>query len=760
MLYRKWLYALLLSGLSFAALGNADLGPKKNLFTIDVIRVEGVKKVEKETVLKKISSRPGMVLDSHLLRKDLQTIYQLKYFEHVEAYRETVKGKKHLVFKLVEKPIVSKIIFQGNNEMKEDDLLSHIKTKLHNILDVNTIKSDLVELTKQYEEKGFFLAKVSYRIKKITPDTVELYFQINEFDKVKIKKIIFLGNKVFSDVELKSIMETREESLFSFMTGGGNFKELNFKTDVERIKYFYKIKGHLQINIGVPQITISEDKKWVFVTISINEGPQFSVNDIEFSGEVDFSEEEVLQKMQIKKGESYSEEALRQDIQFLTEKYQDKGYAFANVLRTLHIVPGENKVDVEFSFEKGKIVSFGKIIIKGNTKTRDKVIRRELLIGEGMKFSRSRLRRSKENVNRLGFFEPKSVVFNTVSLKDRDDVINIEISVQEKNTGQISLGAGYSTATKGFFQTSIAQNNFRGLGQVLSLDINYSKLNKSYSFSFTEPYLFDTKWTLGGEIFNTINNAGNSFDYRKTGLAVRGGHPLTSYSRLFLTYKYESTRLGSVLDPTVEASVENGIASSVKTTLIYDSRNHRFEPSKGVFLSLGSEYVGLGGDKKWWQNEIDGRYFRRIYKDLVFRSRLFASKLSKLDSREIPRSEKLSLGGARNLRGYGYEAIGPKETVTLAGGYERVFNKRGHFATFTTLELEHPLASEAGLKWVLFFDAGSAGEYDHIKLYKDYGFGLRWFSPIGVLRFEFGYPIGEEAEGRGSQFHFDIGQLF
>ena len=757
MFYRGWLYALLLGWIPFAAQGRGDLGAEKNLFKVDTIVIEGVKKVEKESLLEKISSRPGMVLDNYLLHKDIQTIYQMKYFEQVEAYRESRKGKNRLIFKVLEKPIISKIVFQGNSEIKEDDLLTHIKTKLHNILDVNTIKSDLMALTKQYEEKGFFLAKISYRLKKIAPDRVELYFNIHEFDKVRVKKIIFLGNKAFSDEELKSIMETREESLFSFMSGGGNFRELNFKTDVERIKYFYKIKGHLQINVGVPQITISEDRKWVFITIGINEGPQFVVNDIDFSGEVDFSEEEILQKIQTKKGRVYSEEALRGDIQFLTEKYQDKGYAFANVLRTLHVVPGENKVDVEFSFEKGKIVSFGKIIIKGNTKTRDKVVRRELLIFEGMKFSGTLLRKSKENVNRLGFFEPQSVVFNTVSLKDKDDVINVEISVKEKNTGQISLGAGYSSTDKEFFQMNIAQNNFRGLGQVLALDINYARSNKSYSLSFTEPYLFDTKWTLGGELFNTINRAGDSFDYRKRGAAVRGGHPLSDYSRLFLTYKYESTKLRNALDPTVEESVENGIASSVKMTFIYDRRNHRFEPTKGIYLSLGSEYVGLGGEKKWWQNEMDGRYFKRLYKDLVFRYRLFVSKLNELDSRPIPRSAKLSLGGARNLRGYGYEEVGPKKKVP---GYAREFNERGLFATFTTLELEHPLAREAGLKWVVFFDAGSAGDYRHIKLYKDYGFGLRWFSPIGVLRFEFGYPIGDEGEGKGSQFHFDIGQLF
>ena len=741
-------------------MAETDLGATKNFFKIDAIEIEGVKKVEKESVLEKISSLPGMILDNYLLRKDIRTIYQLKYFEQVEAYREVRKSKNYLIFKVVEKPIVSKIVFQGNSEIKEDDLLTHIKTKLHNILDVNTIKSDLAALTKQYEEKGFFLAKVSYRLVKLTQDSVALYFHIHEFDKVRVKKITFLGNKIFSDEELKSIMETREESLFSFMSGGGSFKELSFKTDVERIKYFYKIKGHLQINVGVPRITISEDRRWVFITIGINEGPQFTVNDISFVGEVDFSEDEVLQQLDIRKGEVYSEEALRGDIQFLTEKYQDKGYAFANVLRTLHVVPGENKVDVEFSFEKGKIVSFGKIIIKGNTKTRDKVIRRELLIGEGMKFSGTLLRRSKENVNRLGFFEPNSVIFNTVSLKNKDDIINVEISVQEKNTGQISLGAGYSSAEKEFFQVNVAQNNFRGLGQILALDINYSRRNKSYSFSFTEPYFFDTQWTLGGELFNTINNAGNSFDYRKRGIALRGGHPLSNYLRLFLTYKYEVTKLGSVLDSTVNPSVENGVGSSIKTSLIYDSRNHRFEPSRGMYFALGSEYVGLGGDKKWWQNEFDGRFFRRLYKNLVFRYRLFVSKLSKLDSREIPRSEKLSLGGARNLRGYGYEEVGPKKTVVFSDGSTRQFNARGLFATFTTFELEHPLASEAGLKWVLFFDAGSAGDYRNIKLHKDYGFGLRWFSPIGVLRFEFGYPIGDEGEGRGSQFHFDIGQLF
>ncbi len=737
-----------------------ELGPRINLFRVDGVDVTGVKKVEKEAILERIGVRKGMVLDNYLLKKDLEKIYGLKYFEWVEAH-QIKRGKRNILqFRVKEKPIITKIVFEDNHEIDEDDLKSAIKSKDFAILDVNTIKNDVLAIQKQYEEKGFFLAKVSYRVKKLNDENVEVVFNIKEFDKVRVKKITFLGNKAFRDKQLKGIMETREEALFSFMTGAGNFKEFNFQTDVERIKYFYKTKGYLQVNVGTPEITISEDKKWVFITLKINEGPLFTVNEISFNGEVLFSEDELIKKIKLKNGDFYSEALLREDIQMLTEMYQDEGYAFANVLRTLQVVPGENKVDVEFSFEKGKIAYFGKITVKGNTKTRDKVIRRELLIREGVKFSGSKLRRSKENVNRLGFFEPRSVVFNTTSPQGKDDILNVEIQVKERNTGQISLGSGYSTASGFFLNASIAQNNFRGLGQNLSFSLTLSDTTKNFNLGFTEPYLFDTKWTAGGDIFKTENSASNAFSYKKNGFDIRLGYPVFEYTKLFGTYKFEETKISAKDDPTIDEGTENGIASSVKLTLIRDLRNNKFEPSKGYYISLGSEYAGLGFDKKWWKNELDLRYFRSIWKDLILRTRLFGSKLEIINDHPISRSERLALGGARNLRGFDYEAVGPKKIATFSDGSQREFNIRGLFATFATVEFEHPLAKEAGLKWVVFADAGHAGELDNIELYKDYGFGFRWFSPIGVLRFEFGYPIGSKGRGQGSQFHFDIGQLF
>lgn len=738
-----------------------DIGPRRNLFKIDDIQIQGSKKVEREAILERISSRKGLVLDNYLLRKDIQKIYGLKYFEWVESHHKVVKGKNILVFKVKEKPIVTKIIFEGNDEIDEDDLTSQLKTKEFSILDVNTIKLDLNALQKFYEEKGFYLASVDYELRNSGTENLDLVFKIHEYEKVLVKKIAFFGNKAFSDDEIKGIMETREESLFSFMSGSGNFKEFNFNIDVERIKDFYKTKGYLLVNVGTPSITVSEDRKWVFISIKVNEGPLFTIRDITFQGEVLFTEAELFEKLELKATETYSEALLRKDVQMLTEMYQDKGYAFANVLRTLHPVPGENKVDVEFSFEKGKIAYFGKITVKGNTKTRDKVVRRELKIKEGSMFSGTFLRESKENVNRLGFFEPGSIVFNTVSPQGRDDVLDVEIQVKERNTGQISLGAGYSTATGAFLQASIAQNNFRGLGQNLSFSLNMAKNNKTFNVGFTEPYLFDSKWTAGGDIFVTNDQQSTSYEYKRKGFDIRVGYPIFEYTRLFVTYKFEDTQLEKVNDPTIDPAVENGIASSVRASILKDKRNNRMEASKGYYLSYSSEYAGIGGDKKWLRNEFDGRFFHKVVGDLVLRSRLFAGKIDS-DGKPVPRTELYTLGGSRNLRGYSYEDIGPKKTVlsTVDGKSELItYNSGSPFSAYTQIELEHPLAREAGLKWVLFFDAGDASEIDQFDLKMDYGFGFRWFSPIGVLRFEFGYPIGKDADA-GSQFHFDIGQLF
>ena len=741
-----------------------SLGGTKELFKIDAIEVEGNRRVETEAVLEKVDAKVGKVLTNYTLKEDIKALYKMKYFSSVEGHH-IVKNKKNiLLFKLKEKPVVSRILFEGNDEVSEDDLREQIKTKEYNILDVNTIKGDLVLLQKFYEEKGYYLANIKYDLVKNEANNLDLIYKIQEFEQVKVKRVLFLGNHEVPDEELKKFMGTQEETLFSALSGSGSFKDFIFKTDIEKLKYLYRTKGYLQVNIGNPVITVSEDKKWIFITIKVQEGPQYTVNNIFFNGELLFTDSEMREQLTLKSGETYSEELLRKDIQGLTEMYQDKGYAFANVLRRLQIVPGENKVDINYSFEKGKIAYFGKIIVKGNTRTRDKVIRRELRIYEGMKYSGSLLRKSKENVNRLGFFEPGSIIFNTVSPKGEDDILNVEISVKERQTGQISLGAGYSTATKGFFQGSVSQNNFRGLGQNLNVNISLSENQNTGNIGFTEPYFLDTKWTAGGDIYAQENGLLSSFSSKKHGADVRVGYPIFEYTRLFLTLRHENTEIENVRNPTIDKDLENGVAASLKATLRYDKRNNIFEPTDGYYGSFSVEEAGLYGDHKWLKTAIEGRFYKPVYEKLVFRTRVQAQQLMKTSTRGLPRTEKFQLGGARNMRGYNYEDIGPLvRAEDKDDGVTRTFNTGGLFSLLGQFEFEHPLIEEAGLKWVVFYDVGNVYEEEfdeEIELRQDYGFGFRWFSPIGVLRFEFGYPIDPKPREEGQQFHFDIGQLF
>jgi outer membrane protein insertion porin family len=754
-----------------SAFSQEIIGPIKEMFRVDSIEFTANRKVESEAIQEKLGTRPDMMLDNYLLRKDLSRIYEMKYFEEVEAFHKISGDKNILLYKLKEKPIIGKISFSGNDEINDDDLKQQIKTKEFNILDISTLKNDVLLLQKHYEEKGYFLALASYTLKDNNNGSVDVKFKIKEWDKVRVKKITFLGNKDINDEELKNFMQTREETYFSFLSGSGNFKEVNFQTDVERLKYFYKTRGYLQVNIQNPEVTASEDKKWIFITVRLQEGPQFTVNNISFNGELLFTDQEMMEKLKLKTGDIYNEENLRLDIQTLTEMYQDKGYAFANVLRTLEVVPGENKVDVVFSFEKGVIAYFGKIIMKGNTKTRDKVIRRELKIHEGEMYSGSKLRTSKDNVNRLGFFQPESVIFNTITRKGTDNILDVEISIKERPTGQISLGAGYSTATQGFVQASVAQNNFRGLGQNINMNLSYSNRQQIYNVGFTEPYLFDTKWTAGADYYQTLSYFIRSFAYRKHGGDVRVGHPIYEYTRLFLTYRYEDNKVSQVINSGIDEKVENGSGSSLQASVIRDKRNNIFEPSNGYYASSALEYTGIGGTYRWMKGELEGRYYKPLIGDLVLRTRLNAQQLFKTTQREIPRIEKFSMGGARNMRGFNLEDIGPRRRAfNTSTKTQDVFNFGGLFSLLGTVELEHPLIKEAGLKWVVFYDAGNVfekriGADGNYAMRSDYGFGFRWFSPIGILRFEFGFPVNPKNDGvihkeSGNQFNFDIGQLF
>lgn len=730
---------------------------------INKIEIRGNQKIDREAVLEKVKSAVNTNVSDEQVRQDIVAIHKLGYFDSIRADIENGT----LVFTVKERPAIYRIVFTGNDQLSTDDLKGSLSIKTYDIYDENLVRESVRKLTKFYEDKGFYLAKVDFTTRPSKEkDMVEVLFRVREYDKVRIKKITFLGNTAFSDSQLKSTLRnTSETGFFSWATGGGNFKELDFKNDLQMLQYWYLNEGYVRFRYEPPVVTVSEDKKWVYITIKVDEGKQYRMGNIDFGGDLLFPKEDLAQAVQLHTGDVFSIIKRNQDIVALTEKYQDLGYANVNVVPAIDVKDDSLTVDTNYEFEKGTLVRFGRVTIKGNSKTRDKVIRRELRIHEGELFSGSGMRISRENVERLGFFENESIVFQTKAPPGRPDIMDVEVSVKERPTGQFQLGAGYATTTKFFFTTQISETNFRGKGQELRLaaQIAANRENRSFSLSFTDPYAWDSLWSAGGTLSYELVNIPSLFQEFRRGFQFNLGHPIGEYTRFYTGYRLESVRHRNVQDPYIQnnLSKENGTISSLSLTLANDKRNNRLETTGGHYIRWNEEFAGLGGNRKFVRSIVEGRIYRKIWGDLTFRSKVEGGSIWNYGGSWVQRGERFLLGGSNNLRGYEYAAVGQIRTERNAQGVPTDYNYGGLHELIFMSELEYPIARELGLKFVVFYDAGDAfDKLNQVSIKHNVGWGFRWFSPLGPLRFEWGYPLKKFGNQQGSQFNFMIGPPF
>ncbi len=741
----------------------------KNVTSVDV---QGLKRIEKEAVLAKLSSRVGEAVTRETARADIQALFNLGYFDDIEIHGEASGSGVKLVYKVKERPVIARIEFDGNERISTSDLQEVIKVKEWSILDINKVREDTTLIQKHYEDKGFYLAKVTYSLEVAKDDEIVLTYRINDYDKVTIKKITFLNNKVFTDSQLKAVLgETREGGLFSFLSGSGSFKESSFKLDLQRLQYWYLEHGYVKFQFENPVVTVSEDKRDLFITIYVNEGEQYKMGRIDFAGDLLFTKEELYSELSLKSGDVFAITRRNMDIQRLTEKYQDLGYAFTNVIPKMDVRDDTREVDFNYVFEKGSLVYIGEVNILGNTKTLDKVVRRELQVFEGELYSGSRLRESKENVERLGYFAPGEVVFNQVSPPGKPDVVDIEITVKERSTGTITLGAGFGSIQQFFFTTQISEINLFGRGQTVSLMAQIATGNnaKSFNFSFTDPYAFDTRWTMGGDLFYVLLPIFQKYDTRKFGTNLRVGRPLFQYANVFITYKLEDLTIENSIDPAVldplDVEADDGLLSSVVVSFLRDKRNNRFETTGGDFQSASLEFAGLGGEKQFVKAVLNARYYQRLFGDFVFRTSVEVGHMFGFGSERTPPSERFFLGGPNNMRGFTPFGVGPyRERARSSSDPTLVREPTGaEIEMFGLFEVEHPIIREAGIKGVVFFDVGngfSGWPIRNFELRTCAGLGIRWFSPIGPLRFEWGFPLDRKPGEDASQFQFFIGPPF
>ncbi len=764
---------------------------------IEAIKVEGNQRVEKEAILTVVRTQPGDLLDYEQLDKDLKDIYRMKYFTDAGVGLEDGEKGKIVIFRVVEKPSIGEIVYKGNDHVKEKDLDEEVGIKQYQVLDDNEIKQSINRLMELYRKKGYFRAEIKSKIESLPNNEVSLIYEINEDEKVYIKEISFLGNKTFDKGDLKSLMLTSEKSLLSWFTSAGYLDEKKLEFDAYKITSFYHNNGFINAKVGAPEIIFDKELDGLKIVLEVAEGPQYSTRNISVDGDLIFPAEELLRKVKIGREKVFNREVVRNDINTLRELYVDEGFAYADVTPRTSEDKENFQVDIVYVISKGQKVRFERINILGNLNTRDKVIRRELKTIEGEYYSGEDLRRSQENLDRLGFFE--EVEINTKK-GSQEDLMALDVKVKERPTGSFSVGAGFSSQDSIFGVFEVAQNNLFGRGQTVKASFKLSDLTTQFSVDFREPWLFDTR--LSGDI-NLYNWSQEYEDYSYNGQSFEEytrdsfggqlgiGYPIDwvdEYTRGSVSYGYDNSDIGNVPE---EATLEwqdmegENITSYVTIGFRRDTRNKPWETSKGSLNWVSFQYVGrfLGGDSNFNKIEASSSWYFPLFWDTVFMTRGSWGLIEEKAGGKLPVFHKFRLGGINTVRGFEYGDISPTRTVpyTVYGSGDLNFEDQladsdgkttayredpigGERMMYFNFEYRFPLIKKQGFTGLVFFDCGNVFEdhehYTFSGIRKSVGVGVRWYSPMGPLRLEWGKNLDPQGDESSSKWEFSMGGTF
>lgn len=720
---------------------------------IKAIEVEGNKNITRERILKAVETKVGDEYSLSALREDLKRIYRLGFFSDVKIdtspFQEGIKVK----FIVEERFLVGKIIFKGNKKIRKGTLLEEIGLKVGEVYSEKKIEETKEEILSLYKEKRYYQAEVQEEVKIDKEEgKVNVTFNIKEGPKLKVERIEILGNKVFSDRKIRRVMKTKKRK----------FDKKVFSEDLERIITLYKTRGYLLAGIVDHKISYEEEK--IFITILIEEGPQIKMGSLTISGNELFTDEEIKKETVLKEGMVYNELQFDRDLFQVHALYYNKGYAFARVEPTKKIDEKEEKIDISLDITEGSLAYIGKIEITGNEKTKDYVIRRELVIGEGEVFNYKKILRSQEKLYNLGYFKrldiegEEGVKIDTYSGKE-PDIINLVFDIKEKKTGTLNLGMGYSSVDGAVGQVSVSEINLFGRGYQASATVEFGGKRQNYNLRFTNPWLFNTPTYFSTGVWHKTR-VRDSYDIERRGGDITFGHPITDFTKWYLNYKGERVRVYKVeSDAPLDITREEGkkFLSSLTPSLVRDTRNYIFDPSKGSYNSLSIECAGgpLGGDVDFLKYRLDSRWYFKTFWKFVLALRLRAGYVEEFDdSTYVPIFERFYVGGADTVRGWKYADIGPKAANgDPIGGVKMVV---------ANLEWRFPIYRR--LKGVLFVDGGDTWargvnpEFEDIE--GGYGAGIRFHTPMGLLRFDYGRPIDPPAGVSHSQFYFSIGQSF
>ncbi len=743
------------------------------------IRVTGNRLIESDAVLYAIETKQGEAFSPEVLQEDLRRIYQMDYFKDIKIITEKTPDGMEITLDVEEKPVVRAIEIKGNKKVKLSDIQKEVETKIRTILDLSKVSEDVERIKKLYRGKGYYNANVSYSVNTIDQHSVSVDFSIREGDTVKVKSVTFSGNDSISSRRLRKVMETRKKGLTSFFTSAGVYRDEALENDINRLTSYYFSQGFLLATVATPEVDFREDG--IHIHINVDEGDRFVVGEIDFEGDLIYEEEFLASKIKLEKEKIFSGTTLSEDLVTLKALYAEEGFAYADITPLTDINEAERMVNIRFDIDKAEKIYIETIKITGNTRTRDNVIRREMRLTEGALYNSEEIKRSKQEINNLGYFE--NVNINTEP-GTSPDLVKLSVEVEERPTGSFSIGAGYSSydSVIGMFQ--ISQNNLFGKGQQLSLMAQLGSRTTYFNLSYTEPWFRDTRVSLGFDIFR-IEREYWDFDRDSSGFNLRTSFPIDQYfdyTRFHVTYRYEDIKI-KVWDEDMSLEImdQQGSAStsSITNSIIKDSRDDKWNTRSGVYNYFSFELAGLGGDNKFVGLTASmSRYFPLPY-ETAFMIGGTIGQLFGYGGKDVPISEKYFLGGIDSLRGFKTRTVGPREQRPQRMRYFYLFGREykyrppgkrdkwdvvgGEKELYFNFEYFFPVLKEAGVRGSLFFDTGNAyrtSETFFTRMRYSTGFGIHWYSPFGPLKVYWGINLNPKKDEANSNFEFSMGGMF
>jgi outer membrane protein insertion porin family len=775
------------------------------------IQVLGNRRITSQDVLTYLQEKVGDPFSPEDLADDVRELWNSGFFDDIEVDLERSGSGVNLRFLVRERPNIKAVEFEGNDEIDDDDLNEAIEVKTNTILSRPAIGRTIQKIRDMYAQKGYFLAEADSEVVPEKNNEVTVKFKITEHNAVSVRRITFIGNEGISDADLKAAMITGNPGFFGFGSGGP-FRQDAFERDVAIISALYYDKGYLTVSVSTPRIMLTPDRNGIEISVTINEGPRFKIRQLRvFERGADGKEVEPIggrralrNMVRAESGQFFNRAELAEDLQAVQTLYRDHGYANVLANPETRLLADTQEVDVIVPIIRGPIVYFDRIEVRGNTKTRDKVIRREMEIIEGHKFSETALERSRRRITALGYFE--RVDISTSANPEREDRISAIVEVVERPTGTFQVGAGFSSIENFIATAQVQQANLFGNGQSLSLNAQISRIRQLVNIQFFEPYFLDSRWRLSLDLFDQLR-VYTDFSQQNRGGALTFGYPLIEPElTASLTYTLEDNdvsteRSSTLLGTDTRVSIftrlplanlfNDGLTSSIRPALTYDTRDNRLFPTSGIYLRGSTELAvaALASDSEFWRNRLTGRFYYPVGGGAVIKLNTETGLITSPTEEGVPIFARFFLGGILDVRGYRFRTVGPRVPLPQStdpnsapiGNGARI---GGNLQYYQNLEFEFPLFEQVGIRGVVFTDAGNAwnleGVYcsvgqsipykkvnpcfnfpnDLLNLRTSYGFGVRWFSPLGPLRFEWGFPINPLPFEETSRFEFTIGNFF